>query len=1051
MHEKILFLPVSDLNRGRLLNLLGDMCLKQWETSQVMDDLNQAVYAYEDALRDDPTNVTYLGDLGSSLRLRFLQLGEVNDIDKAVLLQKEMVHLTMDGDPNKARMLTDLGTCLQIRFEQLGDSNDINTAVSQHQDALHLSPDGHPVKRIILGNLGNSLLARFEKLGDLADLGESVSKQEEVVCMTSHGHPDRPRALSQLGNSLGTRFEYLDDVRDLNECISYQQEAVHLTPDHHPEKPDYLSNLGTFLGSRFDRLGDIGDLNESISTLQKAVYLTADGHPHKPPMLNNLGNSFQRRFQRFGDLHDLNESILKLGEVVRLTPDGHPDKHRSLNNLGIALRNRFERLGDLDDLHESVLKHEDTVRLIPDGHPNKADMLTNLGISLNSRFEQLGSLEDLNRCISKQEEAVQITPGNHSKKLNMLNNLGNSLQSRFKRLGDHCDLDDSILRQRDAMNLTPEGHADKAGRQEGLGNALLHRFAQFRDPHDLEETIHQYTSAAHSTTSPAHKRFHAAWIWALSAHITQHPSLLQAYHVALDLLPEVAWLGLSINDRHHQIIEAGGVVRAAAATAITFGQLEKAVEWLEQGRSIIWGQLVNLRTPVDDLKQKHPELAEEFVLISAHLESTTNRGSDLQPTDPGTQKSLQSIAQQAHENAQKRVVLLNKIRELEGFQHFLLPKTMSELSPAAQKGPVIFLNVGKTSCDALLLLPGLNVLHEPLPEFTPMHVETLTKSFNRLVPYMGRGDIERLHGQREGGSQGLEDDFAHILSELWLRLVKPILDGLAITTPQNDNLPRIWWCPTGPLTSLPIHAAGLYGNADTFGSKLSDFAISSYTPSLAALIQGFRPMASSLSPHDHQLLAVAQPFAIGQNRLPGTLEEINRIQQCAKDKLPVLPLIGDEATIARVEEGMKKSTWVHFACHGVQNVHTPTESALLLAGSSQLTLSRIIQLNLPHANFAFLSACQSATGDRKLQEESVHLAAGMLLAGYRGVIATMWSIMDNDAPQVASDVYEHLFRTSPPDSTRAAEALHFATRNYREGPGGNKSFFHWVPFIHVGV
>jgi CHAT domain-containing protein len=116
-----------------------------------------------------------------------------------------------------------------------------------------------------------------------------------------------------------------------------------------------------------------------------------------------------------------------------------------------------------------------------------------------------------------------------------------------------------------------------------------------------------------------------------------------------------------------------------------------------------------------------------------------------------------------------------------------------------------------------------------------------------------------------------------------------------------------------------------------------------------------------------------------------------------------------------------------------------------------LTLSRIIQLNLPHADFAFLSACQTATGDKKLREESVHLAAGMLVAGYRGVIATMWSIMDNDAPQVAEDVYRHLFKTSPPDSTRAAEALHLAVQNLREGSGRKKSFFHWVPFIHVGV
>jgi CHAT domain-containing protein len=225
--------------------------------------------------------------------------------------------------------------------------------------------------------------------------------------------------------------------------------------------------------------------------------------------------------------------------------------------------------------------------------------------------------------------------------------------------------------------------------------------------------------------------------------------------------------------------------------------------------------------------------------------------------------------------------------------------------------------------------------------------------------------------------------------------------------------------------------------------------ISSYTPSLAALIQGFRPGPEANQ--GIQLLAVAQPSAVGQSYIPGTKDEITQIQQVAGGKIQVCSLVEHETTIANVEEGMKKCAWVHFACHGVQDRSTPTQSALLLAGSSQLTLERIIQLNLPHADLAFLSACQTATGDKKLQEESVHLAAGMLLAGYRGVIATMWSIMDNDAPQVAEDVYKHLLKTSPPDPTRAAEALHLAVRNLREGSEGKKSFFHWVPFIHVGV
>jgi CHAT domain-containing protein len=214
------------------------------------------------------------------------------------------------------------------------------------------------------------------------------------------------------------------------------------------------------------------------------------------------------------------------------------------------------------------------------------------------------------------------------------------------------------------------------------------------------------------------------------------------------------------------------------------------------------------------------------------------------------------------------------------------------------------------------------------------------------------------------------------------------------------------------------------------------------------LIEGLR--AKRVLQDRLQLLVVAQPSAVGQAYIPGTREELDHIERLATENVAVMRLEENAATVGSIQQGMKGSRWVHFACHGVQDMSAPTQSTLLLAGSSQLTLSNIIELSLPHADFAFLSACQTATGAEGLSEESAHLAAGMLWAGYHGVIATMWSIMDHDAPQVAADVYEHLFKTSPPDPTRAAEALHLAIRKLCQGSDGKKFLFHWVPFIHVG-
>jgi CHAT domain-containing protein len=216
--------------------------------------------------------------------------------------------------------------------------------------------------------------------------------------------------------------------------------------------------------------------------------------------------------------------------------------------------------------------------------------------------------------------------------------------------------------------------------------------------------------------------------------------------------------------------------------------------------------------------------------------------------------------------------------------------------------------------------------------------------------------------------------------------------------------------------------------------------VSSYTPTLTALIDGFRPR-DLLKP---KLLAVALPL---ESKLPCVKKEIDILENHAQGHT-FSKLMESDATVQNVVEGMKKSNWVHFACHGVQEISDPTKSALLLANDARLTLLDMSKLSLPHAELAYLSACQTATGVEQLSEEAVHLTAGMLSAGYRGVIGTMWSIVDDDAPKVADAVYAHLLKDPNPDPTQAAFALHEAVKKLRNE---SKSFFSWVPYIHVGI
>lgn len=138
---------------------------------------------------------------------------------------------------------------------------------------------------------------------------------------------------------------------------------------------------------------------------------------------------------------------------------------------------------------------------------------------------------------------------------------------------------------------------------------------------------------------------------------------------------------------------------------------------------------------------------------------------------------------------------------------------------------------------------------------------------------------------------------------------------------------------------------------------------------------------------------------------------------------------------------MSQYPWLHLACHGFQDKSNPTQSAFALYDGS-LTLSALMETVSDNAELAFLSACETAVGDEKIPEESAHLAAGMLAVGFKGVIATMWSIGDADAPIIVAAYYKKLLELRgsedmEPGYTGAAYALHEAVKVLREHMKGS--------------
>jgi hypothetical protein len=151
---------------------------------------------------------------------------------------------------------------------------------------------------------------------------------------------------------------------------------------------------------------------------------------------------------------------------------------------------------------------------------------------------------------------------------------------------------------------------------------------------------------------------------------TKHPSALEAYQVAIELLPRLAALGLDLQSCQQILtLKADGLARDTAARAIQSGQPDKAVELLEEGRTTFWSQVLQLRSPLDKLQHLAPELAQMLKNTSHELEQGLlwNVSTSLSYT----QQKLLSMEQEVvhyHLLNEKWLATLEEVWKLDGFE-----------------------------------------------------------------------------------------------------------------------------------------------------------------------------------------------------------------------------------------------------------------------------------------------------------------------------------------------------------------------------------------------
>ncbi|KAG8218960.1 hypothetical protein J3R82DRAFT_4700 [Butyriboletus roseoflavus] len=369
--------------------------------------------------------------------------------------------------------------------------------------------------------------------------------------------------------------------------------------------------------------------------------------------------------------------------------------------------------------------------------------------------------------------------------------------------------------------------------------------------------------------------------------------------------------------------------------------------------------------------------------------------------------------------------VVTRIRELPGLSHFLLPSPFSDLQQAACEGPVIVVNASKYGCDALVVLVDRNPHHIPL-SITKEGVRELSSKLKKLTVDAKSMDVTR--------------ELGIFMRELWHEVVSPIVNYLKTVHPFQS---RIWWCPTAGFSLLPLHAAAQYRKGQR---NLANLYISSYTPTLTALIHARRHALPHSASKGKHFVGIGQAQAKGENELACVGAELANIKQRIDGLATFTHIESQESCIARVTEELRKNEWVHLACHGIPNRKQPFESAFALH-DGRFTIEQIIRCELQNPQFAYLSACHTTVGDEESPDEVIHLASAMQFAGFRSVIGTMWAVDDAQTSKIASTFYDNMKDESGClDHTRAALALNETMKKLANIP-----FDQRILYIHLGA
>lgn len=1082
---------ISNLSSDGYSQLLGDLAnalVVRFQQQGSRADLVCAMECHLErlALRPigHPMRVVTLVDFATALLIRFKEDGTLSDIHLAIDNFAAALSQCPFDHPARCAFIMKYASALLSRFEYCGEAEDAERAIEQYQTVVNLSsPHERPAP---LDNLAKALQSRYQRFHELNDLELSIQHSSTALHLLPTYHPDRPQTLRTLAGGFFERFRQKGDVVDLETARRYYQAVLDLCSQEDPYHALALNNLADVFLARFKHQGDTFDLDLAISHYRTAC-IHSGGQPDQGLHLDHLGNAQLLQFRQCGDMADLHRAIENHNLALKLHPVGHHRRPATMAALASCLDARFEQQGELADFKTALNFYNDALSLSSQDHPRRPVVLNNIASALEMYFRQYKDLNELNRCITYYREALELYPATHVDRAVSLTGLACALLSRFELLGDEFDLDQASLHCTAALDTRPLGHLARPISLLTMARICRLRFLPWDDPKKLDGAF-EHLRAAKDACKPGHSllldihaelsviyflrylafqhsmdlkealgyhelsmafgsggiwaAFRASLCWVQSAEMLRHASAVDAYQTALRLLDRCVTVAKAPELRQELAKRHAELMLDAFSAAIRYKQPDLAVEMLEQGRLLLWTQVALHRSILDDLRscdEQGVRLANGFEQLNHQLECGW-RG----------QSGRESLHN--HRDLQKqRDAVITQIRHLDGFSNFLMHPSFADIQRAAIDGPVIVVNASHYLCNAIVIFTTGQPAFVPLTKITLTDVARLATHFHNIVRYSGDPDPGRDRERR----------LIDLLTELWDLVVSPVVDRLLRHTPKGS---RIWWCPTGKFTALPLHAAGLYQSIEL---NLSQLYISSYTPTLSSLIKS-RRTKSSTTPRRPLFTPFLTNFLQGRkskSARPSTpvlasstfaaicnnerTEDIDMLHKVLPLTCTVTRIAGANATHEHVIRAIHEQPWIHFTSRAEPNFDRPFESHFPLHDKpvSLLEIAQTLAEVERPPEFAFLSVSHGSSGTEG--HETMHFPHALHMAGFQSVVGTVWAVDEEVTRRIASAFYHFVVVESggAMNCANAAKALSQALKVVEEGIPLEQR----IAFVHVGV